>query len=315
MILYRFMSNEEVDAEGRSEAKVFFAGVQAPAETIRLNRPVLQFADDGHAMPHVRFGQRWALPDGLEVAVLDVVTPRFIGRREDGVRVVGECSDLHEHGKLVVDVPPRSEREMIANTVYREAEFPPDGMTKKAWLAQMVRHTESRPGFRARTHWEFCADAIGCQLSSWRGALELTWPAPVVSPVEPVKAEPVAERPAVRVGQVWRYKNSNIDWTVCREERPGFWAVDAPNDPYVPISGETDFLEDGWQLIRDVEAPRPALSRKVEVGQVWRLLGQEAKVYAVEPECAGVVFDGCTYGTVVDLYMGEPLESAWERVS
>ena len=274
----------------------------------------IAWVPDDAPLPGVRFGQRWSLPDGLEVAVLDVVTPRFIGRREDGVRVVGECSDLRKHGKLVVDAPQRSDREMVANTVYREAEFPPDGMTKKAWLAQMVRHTESRPGFRARTHWEFCADAIGCQLSSWRGALELTWPAPVVAPVEPVKVEPVAERPAVRVGQVWRdgpqaYATA---WTMVEDFGHGRWRMRAVRHD----REYTGIIPDSWQLVRDVEAPKPALSRKVEVGQVWRCVntGEVARIELVDGLLA--VFAGrdrCV--SMVLMADGTPEYEHWERVS
>ena len=186
-----------------------------------LNRPVLQFADDGHAMPHVRYGQRWSLPDGLEVAVLDVVdvvSSRFIGRREDGVRVTGECFDLRKHGRLVVDVPQRTEREMVANTVYREAEFPPEGMTKMAWLAQMVNETEVSARSRSAMGCLYRFVSQGNGFASWNGALELTWPAPVVAPVEPVKAEPVVERPVVCVGQVWQHEGENTNFTVAQVE-------------------------------------------------------------------------------------------------
>ena len=313
-MLYRFMSNEEVDAEGRSEAKVFFAGVQAPAETIRLNRPVLQFADDGHAMPHVRFGQRWSLPDGLEVAVLDVVTPRFIGRREDGVRVTGECVDLRKHGKLVVDVPRRSEREMVANTVYREAEFPPEGMTKKAWLAEMVNETEASATHRATRAGLYRVVSQGNGFASWRGALELTWPAPVVAPVEPVKVEPVAERPAVRVGQVWRdgpqaYATA---WTMVEDFGHGRWRMRAVRHD----REYTGIIPDSWQLVRDVEAPKPALSRKVEVGQVWRCVntGEVARIELVDGLLA--VFAGrdrCV--SMILMADGTPEYEHWERVS
>lgn len=269
----------------------------------------IAWVPDDAPLPGVRFGQRWSLPDGLEVAVLDVVTPRFIGRREDGVRVVGECSDLRKHGKLVVDAPQRSDREMVANTVYREAEFPPDGMTKKAWLAQMVRHTESRPGFRARTHWEFCADAIGCQLSSWRGALELTWPAPVVAPVEPVKVEPVAERPAVRVGQVWRNKFGRREWTIEADAGGGYYRATCD----AGTSAAFYMLDsDDWQLVR--EAPKPVLSRKVEAGQVWQADGGRLYTVTRLGECFAFIDGSMSSGIVLTL-RGEPAHSRWERVS
>lgn len=302
MMLYRFMSNEDVGAEVR--------------------------AADGRGMPHVRFGQRWSLPDGLEVAVLDVVTPRFIGRREDGVRVMGECSDLRKHGKLVVDVPQRSEREMIANTVYREAEFPPEGMTKKAWLAQMVNETEVSATHRATRAGLYRVVSRGNGFASWNGALELTWPAPVVaedtdeelrerckknlagqSVAERPRARRKPTRPTVRVGQVWQWAGGS-EWKVLSYEANDVWLAELDNGS----TGRIDMAADGWRLVRDVDAPKPALSRKVEVGQVWRLLDQKATVYAVDSECAGVVFAGCTHGSVMDLDMGEPL-GAWERVA
>ena len=286
-----------------------------PSEPIRLNRPVLQFADDGHVMPHVRFGQRWSLPDGLEVAVLDVVTPRFIGRREDGVRVTGECLDLRKHGKLVVDVPQRSEREMIANTVYREAEFPPEGMTEKAWMAQMVDETEASATHRATRAGLYRVVSQGNGFASWNGALELTWPAPVVAPVvapvEPVKVEPVAERPAVRVGQVWRNKFGRREWTIEADAGGGYYRATCD----AGTSAAFYMLDsDDWQLVR--EAPKPVLSRKVEVEQVWRCVntGEVSRIELVDGLLA--VFAGrdrCV--SMILMADGTPEYEHWERVS
>lgn len=264
---------------------------------------------DDQAMPHVRFGQRWSLPDGLEVAVLDVVTPRFIGRREDGVRVTGECLDLRKHGKLVVDVPKRSEREMVANTVYREAEFPPEGMTKKAWLAQMVNETEASATHRATRADLYRVVSQGNGFASWNGALELTWPAPVVAPVEPVKVEPVAERPAVRVGQVWRNKFGRREWTIEADAGGGYYRATCD----AGTSAAFYMLDsDDWQLVR--EAPKPVLSRKVEAGQVWQADGGRLYTVTRLGECFAFIDGSMSSGIVLTL-RGEPAHSRWERVS